>query len=71
MNPKTQAAVNILIFVTTMSAGGVAVYFMLEIFGLVKVGIAVTGVFLVFMLKMAYDTEVSRLETLDRLKRDQ
>ena len=71
MNPKTQAAVNILIFVTTMSAGGVAVYFMLEIFGLVKVGIAVTGVFLVFMLKMAYDTEVSRLETLDRLKSDQ
>jgi hypothetical protein len=71
MNPKTQAAVNILIFVTTMSAGGVAVYFMLEIFGLVKVGIALTGVFLVFMLKMAYDTEVSRLETLDRLKRDQ
>jgi uncharacterized membrane protein YgaE (UPF0421/DUF939 family) len=71
MNPKIQAAVNILLFVATMLAGGVIMYFMLETLGLVKVGIAVTGVLLAYMLKMAYDAEVSRLQSLERLNRNQ
>jgi len=69
MSPKIQAAVNIVLFIVTMVMAGVFVYWMLENFGAVSVGIAVTAIILMFVLKMAYDAEVSRLESLSRLNR--
>tara|TARA_R110000823_G_C15902183_1_gene497022 strand:- start:124 stop:336 length:213 start_codon:yes stop_codon:yes gene_type:complete len=69
MSPKIQAAVNIVLFVVTMFIAGVFMYWMLENFGAVRVGIAVTAIMLMFVLKMAYDAEVSRLESLSRLNR--
>ena len=69
MSPKIQAAVNIVLFIATMVMAGVFMYWMLETFGAVSVGIAVTAIMLMFVLKMAYDAEVSRLESLSRLNR--
>ena len=69
MSPKIQAAVNIVLFITTMVMAGVFMYWMLENFGVFSVGIAVTAIILMFVLKMAYDAEVSRLESLSRLNR--
>jgi hypothetical protein len=39
-------------------------------FGAVSVGIAVTAIMLVFSLKMVYEAEVSRLESLEKLNAD-
>tara|TARA_B110000259_G_C13881367_1_gene349076 strand:+ start:250 stop:462 length:213 start_codon:yes stop_codon:yes gene_type:complete len=69
MSPKIQAAVNIVLFIATMFMAGVFMYWMLETFGVLSVGIAVTAILLMFVLKMAYDAEVSRLELLSHLNR--
>ena len=69
MSPKIQAAVNIVLFIATMFMAGVFMYWMLETFGVLSVGIAVTAIMLMFVLKKAYDAEVSRLESLSRLNR--
>jgi hypothetical protein len=70
MSPKIQAAVNIVLFIATMFMGGVFMYWMLVNFGAVSVGIAVTAIMLVFSLKMVYEAEVSRLESLEKLNAD-
>jgi hypothetical protein len=71
MNIKVLAAVNIVLFIVlfivTMFMGSVFMYWMLVNFGAVSVGIAVTAIMLMFVLKMVHDAEVSRLESLSRL----
>ena len=69
MNIKQMAAVRVAAIVGSAMAMGLAVNLGIHYFGLATVGVVFTVALLAYFCKFAYDIELSKLESLNSLRK--
>ena len=69
MNIQQLAAMNVAKFVAATFVMGAVLALLLNMWGLVALGIAFTGLMLVYAVKSMYDMELSKLESRNALRK--
>jgi hypothetical protein len=69
MTIQQRAALNVAAFILTAIAGGIGTWFLLETFGLRAVLMLAAGATFLFIVKLAYDMQVYKLQALEELNK--
>jgi uncharacterized membrane protein YgaE (UPF0421/DUF939 family) len=67
MTPKQTAVLNVVKIFAIGIGAGISIAFLTELFTLEQLGIGVSVALLAYMIKMVYDIELAKAETLAKL----